>query len=139
MAGRTGGQDASGGRPGLPHPLSRGYPGPPLSRSRAVPNGKIVIKRDRQGVIHITNVPLADEGLAAPVSPAPVVQKQAPPPAGALPALQLVSCPVPGPALVQRLPRPGSPSRMQEVSCPELGPEVAGYLGAKLRGSRLGL
>ena len=75
---------------------------------RAVPNGKITIYRDRHGVIHITNVLLEDEGPAAPVNPAPAVQKQTLPPGMALPAVR-------------------------EVSCPELGPGVADYLEAKLR------
>ena len=69
--------------------------------------GKIVIRRDRQGVIHITNVELDEVPLIAPATPTPAVQKQARPPAAILPAVH-------------------------EVSCPELGPEVAAYLEAKL-------
>jgi len=75
---------------------------------RAVPNGKITIHRDRQGVIHITNVPLENPSPAGPLTPAPAVQKPAPPQDAPLPAVQ-------------------------QVSCPELGPEVADYLEAKLR------
>ena len=133
MAGRTGGQDALGVAARAPSPPLTPVSWSPPQPVREVPNGKIAIKRDRQGVIHITNVPSADEGLAAPVSPAPVVKRQAPPPAGALPALKLASCPVAVPASVQMSPGPVLPA-MQAVSCPELGPEVAGYLGAKLRG-----
>ncbi len=42
--------------------------------------GKIVIRRDRQGVIHITNVALDEAPLIAPATPTPAVQKQARPP-----------------------------------------------------------
>jgi hypothetical protein len=69
--------------------------------------GNIFIRRDRQGVIHITNVALDEAPLMAPGTPAPAVQEQAQPPAAILPAIH-------------------------EVSCPELGPEVAAYLEAKL-------
>ena len=76
---------------------------------RTSPNGTIAIRRDRQGVIHITNVPLEEQpSPAGPLIPALAVQKQARSPAAALPVV-----------------RP--------VSCPELGPEVANYLDAKLR------
>jgi len=71
-------------------------------------DGKIVIRRDRRGVIHITNVALDGEPLIAPATPPPEVQQQALLPAVILPAVQT-------------------------VSCPELGPEVAAYLEAKLR------
>jgi len=70
--------------------------------------GKIVVRRDRQGVIHITNVGLDEAPLMAPAAPTPAVQKQARSPAAIIPAVH-------------------------EVSCPELGPEVAAYLEAKLR------
>jgi hypothetical protein len=132
-AGWTGDQDASGPGPGAPSPPLTPVSWAPPQPVREVPDGKIVIKRDRQGVIHITNVPMEGEGLAAPRGPAPAVQMQAPPPAGAPPALQLISCPVPGPALVQKPPGPAPPVA-PEGACPELGPEVADYLGAKLRG-----
>jgi soluble lytic murein transglycosylase-like protein len=72
--------------------------------------GGIVIRRNRQGVIQITNVPVDEAPLVAPAPPAPAVQKQALPPALILPAVQAV----------------------HEVTCPELGPEVAAYLEAKL-------
>ena len=75
---------------------------------RTSPNGTIAIRRDRQGVIHITNVPVEEPPPAGPLIPALAVQKQARPPAAVLPVV-----------------RP--------VSCPELGPEVANYLEAKLR------
>ena len=71
-------------------------------------DGKIVMRRDRRGVIHITNVPLDGEPLIAPATPPPEVQQQALLPAVILPAVQT-------------------------VSCPELGPEVAAYLEAKLQ------
>jgi soluble lytic murein transglycosylase-like protein len=71
-------------------------------------NGKINIRRDRKGVIHITNVELDEAPLIAPATPTPAVQKQVPSPAAILPAVH-------------------------EVSCPELGPEVAAYLEAKLQ------
>ena len=73
-------------------------------------HGKIVIRRDRQGVIHITNVALDEAPLMAPApaTPTPAVQTQARAPALILPAVQT-------------------------VSCPELGPEVAAYLEAKLQ------
>jgi soluble lytic murein transglycosylase-like protein len=69
--------------------------------------GKIVVRRDRQGVIHITNVELDEAPLIAPGPSTPAVQKQARPPAAIRPAVH-------------------------EVSCPELGPEVAAYLETKL-------
>ena len=71
-------------------------------------DGKIAIRRNRQGVIHITNVELDEVPLMAPATPTPAVQKQARTPAAILPAVQT-------------------------VSCPELGPEVAAYLEAKLQ------
>ncbi len=70
--------------------------------------GKIVIRRNRQGVIQITNVALDDAPLMAPATPTPAVQTQARVPALILPAVQT-------------------------VSCPELGPEVAAYLETKLQ------
>jgi len=92
-----------------------GTPAVPLQRVSYSPSqpvmpssdGKIVIRRDRQGVIHITNVGSDEAPLMAPATPAPPVQKQARPPAAILPAVHT-------------------------VSCPELGPEVAAYLEAKL-------
>ena len=102
---------------------------------RAVPDGKIAIHRDRHGVIHITNVPREDEGPVAPVNMAQAVQKRGPPLAGAPPAVQLASYPVPAPAAVQRLASPPDAAfpAIARMSCPELGPEVADYLDAKLR------
>jgi soluble lytic murein transglycosylase-like protein len=73
---------------------------------KPVPNGKITMYRDRQGVIHITNLLQEGEEPAAPVAPAPVVQTL--PPEVAVPAVRT-------------------------VSCPELGVEVANYLEDKLR------
>jgi hypothetical protein len=69
--------------------------------------GEIVIRRDRQGVIHITNVSVDEAPLIAPATPTLAVQKQARPPAAILPAVRV-------------------------VSCPELGPEVAAYIEGKL-------
>jgi len=69
--------------------------------------GTIVVRRDRRGVIHITNVGLDEAPLIAPAPPAPAVQNQARSPAMILPAVH-------------------------EVSCSELGPEVAAYLEDKL-------
>jgi len=71
--------------------------------------GKIVIRRNRQGVMQITNVELDEAPVIAPATPTPAVQKQERPPAAILPAVHV-----------------------HEVSCPELGPEVAAYLEAKL-------
>ena len=78
-------------------------PQPGMSSSE----GKIVLRRDRQGVIHITNAELDEVPLMAPAAPTPEVQQQARSPA-VIPAVH-------------------------EVSCPELGPEVAAYLAAKLQ------
>ena len=88
-------------------PLQRVSWSPPQPVT-AVLSGKISIHRDRQGVMHITNVPLEEPSPAGPLTPAPAVQQQAQPPDAPLPAVQ-------------------------QVSCPELGPEVADYLEAKLR------
>ena len=71
--------------------------------------GNIAIRRDRQGVIHITNVDSDEAPLMAPAAPAPAIQQQALPPPKIVPAV------------------------VREVSCPELGPEVAAYLDAKLQ------
>ncbi|HLD46823.1 MAG TPA: transglycosylase SLT domain-containing protein [Desulfobaccales bacterium] len=79
-------------------------PAQPVSPSS---EGKIVVRRDRQGVIHITNVELAEEPLMAPAPPAPAVRKQARAPVAIRPAVH-------------------------EVPIPELGPEVAAYLEGKL-------
>ena len=98
---------------------------------KAVANGKIVIHRDRQGVIHITNVPLeVAPGRAA--DPGSGGSEQALPPGGALPTVQQVSCPVPALARKHVWPPGPAPPAVQQVSCPELGPEVADYLEAKL-------
>jgi soluble lytic murein transglycosylase-like protein len=72
-------------------------------------HGKIAVRRDRQGVVHITNVD-ADEApliAPAPATPTPAVQTQEHTPVLILPAVHT-------------------------VSCPELGPEVAAYLEGKL-------
>ena len=134
MADRTGGQDEPGMTAGPPGALLKRVSWSAPQPVKPVTNGKITIYRDRQGVIHITNVIQEGEEPATPVPPAPVAQKQAPPLAGAPPALQMVSCPVPGPALAQRQLWPPGPARpaVQKVSCPEIGPEVANYLEAKL-------
>ena len=70
----------------------------------------------------------------APVNPLPAVQKRGPLLAGAPPAVQLASYPVPALAQVQRQAPPPDAvfPALPEVSCPELGPEVAEYLSAKL-------
>ena len=65
-------------------------PQPEISSS----DGKIVIRRDRQGVIHITrSVKLDEVPLIAPATPTPAVQQQARAPALILPAVHEVSCP----------------------------------------------
>ena len=122
---RTGDRDVSrsGGRgsltpfhAGILAPSSAGKGGP--QRAKASPTAPLSLRRDRQGVIHITNVPLEDEGLAAPLSPAPVVHEQALPPDGALPTLQMASFQVPALArsrygLPARLPRPPGGCRVR--------------------------
>jgi hypothetical protein len=77
---------------------------------RSDSQGKIVIRRDRQGVIHITNVAMDEAPLMAPApaAPIPAVKAQVRAPALILPAVQT-------------------------SSLPELGPEVAAYLEAKLQ------
>jgi soluble lytic murein transglycosylase-like protein len=108
LAGRTGKKAGPGADAKTPaahlKQVSWSPPQPVMPSS----GGKIVIRRDRQGVIHITNVPLEGEQPATPVTPAPAVQKQTLAPEVALPAVR-------------------------QVSCQELGPEVADYLEAKLR------
>ncbi|HLD46711.1 MAG TPA: lytic transglycosylase domain-containing protein [Desulfobaccales bacterium] len=107
LAGRTGkkaGPGAAAESPGGQiRRVSWSPPQPVLPSSE----GKIVVRRDRQGVIHITNVELEEAPLMAPAPPAPAVRKQARAPAMIRPAVH-------------------------EVSCPELGPEVAAYLEGKL-------
>ena len=108
LAGRTGKKARPGAAaetPAAPFQRVSWSPPQPVMPSS---EGKIVVRRNRQGVIHITNVELDEAPLIAPVTPTPAVQKQARPPAAILPAVH-------------------------EVSCPELGPEVAAYLEAKLQ------
>lgn len=135
VADRTGKKEGPGAAAETHVPPLKRVSWSPPQPERAVPNGKITVHRDRHGVIHITNVPLEDEGPAAPGSPTPAVQKRGPPLAGALPVVQMVSYPVAAPAVVQRQASPSDAAlpAVQPVSCPELGPEVAGYLEAKLR------
>lgn len=105
---RTGEQDEPGMAAEAPPPsLKRVSWSPPRPASPS-PSGNIAIHRDRQGVIHITNVSLEEPSPAEPLIPAPAVQKQVRPAVAALPAVR-------------------------QVSCTELGPEVADYLEAKLR------
>jgi hypothetical protein len=105
VADRTGGQNEPGIAAGPPSaPLKRVSWSPPR-RVKPVSNDKITIYRDRQGVIHITNVTQSEEEPATPVTPAPVVQT---------------------------LPLEETRPTVRQVSCPELGPEVADYLEAKL-------
>jgi hypothetical protein len=136
VAGRTGEKARPGGAAEAPAAHLQRVSWSPPQPGRMVSNGGIAVHRDRQGVIHITNVPLADEGQVARMSPAPALQRRGPPPTGDSPAVQKVSWPVPAPAVVQGqgpLLAAAFPA-VQEVSCPELGPEVADYLEAKLRG-----
>jgi len=108
LADRTGKKAGPGMAAETPAPsFQRVFWSPPQPVT-PVPDGKITIHRDRQGVIHITNVPLEEPSPAGPLIPAMAVQQQARPPDAPLPAVQ-------------------------QVSCPELGPEVADYLEAKLR------
>jgi soluble lytic murein transglycosylase-like protein len=106
-AGRTGkkaGPGAAAETPAVPLQRVSYSPSQPVIPSS---DGKIAVRRDRQGVIHITNVGPDEAPLIAPAAPAPPVQKQALASALILPAVHT-------------------------VSCPELGPEVAAYLEAKL-------
>jgi len=107
-AGRTGekaGPQAAAETPAAHlRPVSWTPPQPVTPVSR----GQIVIRRDRRGVIHITNVRLDEAPLVAPSTPAPAVKMQARAPAPIIPAVHT-------------------------VGCPELGPEVAAYLEAKLQ------
>jgi soluble lytic murein transglycosylase-like protein len=105
VADRTEGQEEPGiaVRPSSASLKSVSWSPPP--RVKPVTNDKIIIYRDPQGVIHITNVTQGGEEPATPVSPA---------------------------AVVQTLPLKEAPPTVRQVSCPELGPEVANYLEAKL-------
>jgi soluble lytic murein transglycosylase-like protein len=108
VADRTGKKAGPGAAAEAPAtPLKRVSWSPPQPVTPST-DGKIVIRRDRQGVIHITNVQSEEAPLMPPAVPTPAVQIEALPPAAILPAVQ-------------------------EVSCPELGPEVAAYLEAKLQ------
>jgi len=107
LAGQTGekaGPGAAAETPAVPLQRVSYSPSQPVMPSS---DGNIVVRRDRQGVIHITNVGSDEAPLMAPATAAPPVQKPARPPALILPAVHT-------------------------VSCPELGPEVAAYLEAKL-------
>ena len=73
-ADRTGGQDEPGIAAGATRASLKRVSWTPPQPVKAVANGKIAIYRDRQGVIHITNVPQEEEEPATPVTPAPVVQ-----------------------------------------------------------------
>jgi soluble lytic murein transglycosylase-like protein len=141
-ADRTGRQDEPGIGAGGPFNPLRPVAWSPPEPVGPVPRGEIVVRRDRHGVIHITNVPLEGEGPAAPLTPAPAVQRQTRPPPVPLPVLQQVSYPMPAPAAVvqrQRRPPEAPPAAGPERSCPELGPEVAAYLETKLRDHSRGM
>ena len=103
LAGRTGKKVGPGPAAEAPGAQLRRVSWSPPQPVMPSSEGKIVVRRDRQGVIHITNVELDEAPLMAPAPPAPAVQKQARSPAAIRPAVH-------------------------EVSCPELGPEVAAYL-----------
>jgi soluble lytic murein transglycosylase-like protein len=110
LAKRTGKKARPGAAPETPAaPLQRVSWSPPQPLMPSSEGG-IVIRRNRQGVIQISNVPVDETPLTALAPPAPAVKKQALPPALILPAVHAV----------------------HEVTCPELGPEVAAYLEAKL-------
>jgi hypothetical protein len=114
MAGRTGNQAGPEAAAETPRGQLRRVSWSPPQPAAPASQGNIVIRRDRQGVIHITNVAMDEAPEMAPApapaapAPAPAVLKQARAPALILPAVQT-------------------------VSCPELGPEVAAYLEAKLQ------
>jgi hypothetical protein len=137
----TGRQNEPGMGAGGPSTPLRPVAWSPPQPVRPVSRGEIVVRRDRHGVIHITNVPLTEEGPAAPLTPAPAVQRQTRPPPGPLPVLQKISYPLTVPAAVQRQREPleAAPPACPERSCPELGPEVAAYLENKLRGPSPGM
>ncbi|MDO9530616.1 MAG: transglycosylase SLT domain-containing protein [Deltaproteobacteria bacterium] len=103
LADRTGNQAGPGTAAETPSAQLRRVSWSPPQPVTPASQGKIVIRRDRQGVIHITNVAMDEVPLMAPA-----VQTQARAPALILPAVQT-------------------------ASCPELGPEVAAYLEAKLQ------
>jgi len=107
LADRTGKRAGPGAVAEAPAPQLRRASWSPPQPIMPDSEGKIAIRRDRRGVIHITNVEVDEGSLIAPATPAPAVQKQARPPAAILPAVHT-------------------------VSCQELGPEVAAYLEAKL-------
>jgi hypothetical protein len=107
LAGRIGKKAGPGAAAETPAGQLRRVSWSPPQPAGPSSEGKIVVRRDRQGVIHITNVELEEAPLMAPVAPAPAVRKQARAPAAIRPAVH-------------------------EVSCPELGPEVAAYLEGKL-------
>jgi soluble lytic murein transglycosylase-like protein len=109
LAGRTGEKARLAAAAETPAAELRRVSWSPPQPATPTSQGKIVIRRDRQGVIHITNVELAEAPLIAPAIAAPAIQEQEPPPAKIVPAV------------------------VHEVSCPELGPEVAAYLDAKLQ------
>jgi hypothetical protein len=108
LAGRTGEKAAPAAAAETPAAQLQRVSWSPPQPEMASSYGKIVVRRDRQGVVHITNVGVDEAPLIAPATPTPAVQTQARPPAQILPAVQT-------------------------VSCPELGPEVAAYLEAKLQ------
>jgi hypothetical protein len=110
LAGRTGNQAGPGAAAETSTAHVQRVSWSPPQPLMPASQGKIVIRRDRQGVIQSTNVAMDEAPLMAPApaAPIPAVQTQARAPALILPAVQT-------------------------VSCPELGPEVAAYLEAKLQ------
>ena len=156
VAHRTGGQDEPGGAAGVTRASLQRLSWTPPEPVQAAANGSIVLHRDRQGVMHITNVPVAEPSPAGPLIPAALAGRRGPPPEAAVPGWQMASCPVPGPVIRKQARPPGAtlptvrqascpvpvqkrlwppgpaPPAVEPAACPELGPEVANYLEAKL-------
>jgi hypothetical protein len=108
----------------------------PARQARPAARGQIAVHRDRQGVIHITNVSQDQAAPAAPASRGPaVVRGPALPVPPALPVLRPVAYTETAPAGVPEPALPAAPVRpaVRRVSCPELGAAAAEYIDAKLR------
>lgn len=94
---RPGGKDeAAAAAMGAALPFQRVFWSPPPPPARRVRHGKIAVYRDRQGLIHISNVP-QEERTSALVARVAAMEQPVLPPAGLLPAWQRASWPVAAP------------------------------------------
>jgi hypothetical protein len=94
----TRGKDqAAAAATGAALPFQRVSWSPPPPSAKAVRPGKIAVYRDRQGLIHISNVPKEEEPPLAPAARVTAMEQPVLPPALLFPAWQRASWPVAAP------------------------------------------